>query len=312
MFTKRVALIFAGLLILASLAACAPVPPATQEPAATTAPVATAEPTATETPAATPTPAMPDPKADPQAALMYSSGAQLFKTAEFTYTMTMTMSPADDASKEALGDQAAELENFKVDMTGAGAIDMTDTENVKMRMDMDMNASGQQVSIEMVMIGKTAWVKMPGQDTWTKAEGDQALSSLPAGITPEQMMDDFKNAVDVEWVEDTTLNGEEVSHLRFTMDPSKMDLESLTGSITQGQELTAEQLQEIMKDMKPVVDVWLSKADLQIRGQRTNLDWVMALPDEANAGDAKIRFVMSMDAQYSKVNEPVTIEAPAE
>ena len=191
-------------------------------------------------------------------------------------------------------------------------MDMTDPENIKMRMDMDMNASGQQVSIQVVMIGKTAWVKMPGQDTWTKAEGDQALSSLPAGVTPEQMMDDFKDAVDVEWVEDTTLNGEEVSHLRFTMDPSKMDLESLTSSLTQGQELSSEELQAMIKDMKPVVDVWLSKANLQIRGQKTNLDWVMALPAEANAGDAKIRFVMSMDAQYSKVNEPVTIEAPKE
>lgn len=317
MLTKRVTLIFAGLLILASLAACAPLPPATQEaPAATsvvtTAPVATAEPTATPAPSATPTPAIPDPKTDPQAALLYSSGAQLFKTAEFTYTMTMTMAPADDASKAALGDQLAEVEGFKMEMAGSGAMDMTDTENVKMRMDMDLDAAGQQMSIQMIMLDKTAWVKMSGEDTWTKVEGDKALSSLPTGVTPDQMVKDFANAVDAQWIEDTTLNGEAVSHLRFTMDPAKMDLAGLTGSITQGQDMTAEQLQAMMKDMKPVVDVWLSKADLQPRGQKMALDFVMSLPAEANVGDAKLRINMLMDALYSKVNEPVTIEAPKE
>jgi hypothetical protein len=315
MFTKRFALLFVGLLIVAGLAACAPVPPATQEPAApaaTTAPVATLAPTATEAPAATPTPAMPDPKTDPQAALMFSSAGEMFKTAEFTYAMTMTMAPADDASKEALGDQAAELEDFEMTMNGAGAMDMSDPDNVKMRMDMDMDAVGQQISIEMVVIGKTAWMKMPGQDEWTKVEDEQALSALPTGITPDQMLKDFESAVDVEWIEDTTLNGEEVSHLRFTMDPSKMDLEALTGSLTQGETIPTEELQEMMKDMKPVTDVWLSRATLQPRAQKMTLDWVMPLPEEASAGGAKLRITMLMDAQYSKVNEPVTIEAPAE
>ncbi|MCU0508709.1 MAG: hypothetical protein MUC34_09940 [Anaerolineae bacterium] len=313
MHTKRVALIFAGLLIVAALGACAPLPPATTEaPTVAATAVVTAEPTATEAPAATPTPALPDPKTDPQAALLYSSAGEMFKTAEFTYDMTMTMAPADDASKDALGDEAAEIENFKMNLAGTGAMDMTDPENVKMRMDMDMSAAGQDISIEMVMIGKTAWIKMPGQDEWTKAEGDQALSTLPTGITPDQMLEDFENAVDVEWIEDTTLNGEEVSHLRFTMDPSKMDLEALTGDAMLGQEMTPEQLQELMKDMKPVVDVWLSKATLQPRGQKMQLDWVMGLPEDANMGDAKLRITMLMDAEYSKVNEPVTIEAPAD
>jgi hypothetical protein len=312
MSTKRLALIFAGLLILAGLAACAPLPPATQEPAATIAPAATAAPTATELPAATPTPAMPDPKTDPQAALMYSSAGEMFKTAEFTYDLTMTMAPADDASKAALGDEAAELENLKTEMTGSGAMDRTDPQNVKMRMELNMNAAGQKLSLEMVGIGQTAWVKMPGQDEWTKVEDQEALSSMTAGVTPDEMLEGFENAVDVEWIEDTTLNGEEVSHLRFTLDPSKMDLDALTGSLGQGEEISPEDLQAMMKDMKPVVDVWLSRATLQPRGQKMQLDWLMPLPEQANMGDAKLRIIMLMNAEYSKVNEPVTIEAPAE
>jgi hypothetical protein len=311
MSTKRLALIFAGLLILTALAACAPLPPATQEPAATTAPAATAAPTATEPPAATPTPAMPDPKTDPQAALMYSSAGEMFKTAEFTYDLTMTMAPADDASKAALGDEAAELENLKTEMTGSGAMDRTDPDNVKMRMELNMNAAGQNLSLEMVGIGQTAWVKMPGQDEWTKVEDQEALSSMTAGVTPDEMLEDFENAVDVEWIEDTTLNGEEVSHLRFTLDPAKMDLDALTGSLGQGEEISPEDLQAMMKDMKPVVDVWLSRATLQPRGQKMQLDWLMPLPEQANMGDAKLRIIMLMNAEYSKVNEPVTIEAPA-
>jgi hypothetical protein len=313
MFTKRVALVFAGLIIVAALGACAPLPPATAEaPAAVATPIATVEPAATDVPAATPTPAMPDPKTDPQAALLYSSAGEKFKTAEFDYAMTMTMAPADDASEAALGDQATEIEGFKLNLTGSGAMDMTDPDDVKMRMDMDMTAAGQNMSIEMVMIGKAAWIKMPGQDTWTKVEGEEALSSLPTGITPDQMLQDFENAVDVEWIEDTILNGEEVSHLRFTLDPSKMNLESLTGDAMLGQDLTPEQVQELMKDMKPVVDVWLSKATLQPIGQKMQLDWVMGLPEDADMGDVRLRINMLMDAQYSKVNEPVTIEAPAE
>jgi hypothetical protein len=302
-------------MVVSVTAACAPVPPATQAPAAasTTLPAATTAPAATQAPPATPTPAIPDPKTDPVGALMYAGEGKLFKTAEFTYTMSMTMNPADDASAKALGDQAAALAGAKMDITGSGAMEVTDAAagEANMRMDMDMSAAGQQFKLQMVKIGETAWVKMTGQDQWTKVEADQADGALPAGVSPDQMLKDFKNAIDAQLIEDVTRNGEELSHLRFTLDPSQMNLDTLMGSVTQGQELTQAELDELTKDMKPVVDVWLTKSGLELRAEQMTVDWTMGLPADVNVGDAKLRFALTMDMQFANVNEPVTIEAPA-
>lgn len=320
MFSKRLALTVAGLLILVFLAACAPVPPATQAPAATQAAPAqqpVAAPTNTivpsPAPAPTPTPAIPDPKTDPGGALVYASGANLFKTAEFTYTMGMTMEPADEASRQALGAQADQLKNFLMEAKGSGALEVTGPEAMKsrVRMDMNINAAGQDMQIQMIVIDETAWVKLAGQDTWQKVEGEQATSVAP-GMDPEQMLEDFKNAADVEWVEDVTQDGEQLSHLRFTMDPSKTDLSGLTSSITSSADLSAEELQAMFQNMQPVVDVWLAKPTLELRGEKMQLEWVMPLPEIANAGDAKLRMAMMIDMQFTNVNEPVSIEPPAE
>ena len=327
MFSMRLALIFAALLILASLAACSPLPPATQGPAATqvqqAAPAPTTASAATEAPAASQAPvaspaaaassAIPDAKADPAAALAYAGNGKLFKTAEFTYTMGMNMTPADDASAKALGAQADALKSLLMQANGQGAIEVTDPAALKskIRMDMDINAAGQQTQMQMVVIDQTAWVKVAGQDTWQKMEGAQARSVTP-GVSPETMLEDFKNAADVQWIEDVTLSGEQMSHLRFTMDPSKLDLATLTGSATASTQLTPEELEGMFKDFKPVVDVWLSKPNLELRGEKMQLEWVMPLPKEANAAEVKLRVAMTMAMQFSKVNEPVKIEAPAE
>ena len=319
MFSKRLSLVLAGFLVLASLAACAPLPPITQAPAEQVVPPKTVAAAATSAPAMTPTlaptatPAIPDPKVDPAAALLYASNGKLFKTAEFTYTMSVNMAAADDASVKALGVQADQLKNFKMEANGAGALEVTDPNSLKskLRMDMDLNAVGQQMKMQMVMIDQAAWVKLAGQDTWQKVEASQAKSVVP-GMNPEQMLEDFKNAVDVKWIEDVTQGGQELSHLQFSIDPSKLDLASLTANATGSAELTPEQLQGMFKDMKPVVDVWLTKQGLELRGEKMQLDFVMPLPAEANAGDAKIKLAMIMDMKFNKVNEPVTIEPPAE
>lgn len=326
MFSRRPALVFAGLLILASLAACAPLPPAAQEPAATQAaaaqpvtqstavPAATDLPPASSTPAPAPTPAIPNPQADPAGALLYASSGKLFRTAEFTYTMTVTVAPADDASAQALGAQASELKNLTMVAAGSGALEVTDPASMKskMRLDMDVDAAGQKMTMQMVLIDQSAWVKATGIDTWQKVEGEQAKAALPAGMSPEQMLQDFKDAVDVQWVEDVTQGSETISHLRFSIDPSKLDLASLTSGAAGSADLTPEELQAMFKDMQPAVDVWLAKPSLELRGEKMQVDFMTPLPAEANMGDAKIRMTVVMDMQFSKVNEPVTIEPPTE
>ncbi len=76
--------------------------------------------------------------------------------------------------------------------------------------------------------------------------------------------------------------------------------------------MTPEQIQAMFKDTKPVVDVWLAKPTLELRGEKMQLEWVMPLPAQANAENAKLRVGMTMDMQFKNVNQPVTINPPAE
>jgi hypothetical protein len=222
------------------------------------------------------------------------------------------MAPADDASAKALGAEADQLKGYMFEANGSGALEVTDPNSLKskMRMDMEMKAGGQGMAFEMVLIDQTAWVKMKGDTNWKKIQAEQAKSVMP-GMSPEQLLENFRDAGDVKWVEDVSVDGEQLSHLQFTVDASKLDLGALS-SAGAGSNITPEQLKAMMKDMKPVVDVWLTTPGLEMRGEKMQLDFNVPLPAEANAVDAKIKLSIVMDMKFSKVNEPVTIEAPAE
>jgi len=308
MSAKRVLLIVAGLLVILVLAACAPLPPlAAGEPAQ----VATAAPVATATPNPTAAPAIPDPRSDPMAALLYAGQSGAFKSAEFDYVMSLVMEPADEASAAALGDAVEELTSVEMEITGKGAMEITDPDalEVKMRMDMEFSMAGDQMTMEMVMIGQTAWVRVGGTSDWQKVEGEQATSAIPGGMDPQSMFETFKNATDVQWIEDVELNGQQVSHLRFTVDPAKLDLGAFD-SLTNQAEMSQEQFEEMMQGLNPVVDIWLAKDDLGMRREQMALDFVMPLPEEVGAGYVNLRLAMTMDMTFTNVNEPVTIEDP--
>lgn len=303
----------AGLILILALAACAPLPAAVQAPAATVAPAATLTPTPVPSPTPTPTPSVPDAKADPVAALLYTGRPGSFNSAEFDYVMTLEMSPADEASAAALGDDAEQLSDVQMKITGDGAMEVTDPGALKskMRMAMNLDMAGQQMAMEMVIIDQTAWIRVGSEGEWQKVEGEQAMSAIPGGMDPESMLETFQNATDVAWVEDLEIDGEPVSHLRFAIDPAKLDLESLT-AMTDQAELSEEELQEILKDMQPVIDVWITKANLELRRQVMAFDMIMPFPEELGASDAKLRMALEMDMQFRNVNEPVTIEAPTD
>ncbi len=301
----------AGLILILALAACAPLPAAVQAPAATAAPAQV--PTLVPTPIPTPTPSVPDPKTDPMAALLYVGRPGSFSSAEFDYVMTLEMSPADEASAAALGDDAGQLSDVQMKITGDGAMEVTDPGALKskMRMAMNLDMAGQQMAMEMIIIDQTAWIRVGSEGEWQKVEGEQAMSAIPGGMDPESMLETFQNATDVAWVEDLEIDGEPVSHLRFAIDPAKRDLASLT-AMTDQAELSEEELQEILKDMQPVIDVWITKANLELRRQVMAFDMIMPFPEELGASDAKLRMALEMDMQVRNVNEPVTIEAPTD
>ena len=296
-----------GLILIFVLAACAPVPAAVQAPAATAAPAGNT------TPVQTPTPAVPDPKTDPMGALLYIGQPGSFKSAEFDYLMTLEMSPADEASAAALGDEAEMLSDVRMTITGDGAMEVTDPGALKskMRMNMNLSMAGQQMAMELIMIDQTAWIRVGPDGEWQKVEGEQAMAAIPGGMDPESMLETFQNATDVVWIEDLEIDGEPASHLSFAIDPAKLDLKSLTAMTNQA-ELSEEEMEQILRDMEPVIDVWVTRADLELRRQRMAFDMIMAFPEELGISDAQLRMAMVMDMQLSNVNQPVTIEAPAE
>lgn len=317
-----------GLVLIAVVAACTPPAPAaptvaveptvaataTTAATATEAPTATAEPTATTEPTATaePSSGIPDVQSDPMGALLYASSGDAMKTAEFEYDMTMTMEPADEAAEEALGPAVEILSGFTMTATGTGAMEVVDATglNNKMRMQLDMEAAGEQIAFEMIMIEDTVWVRMGEDGEWEKAEADQAQSVIPGGMDPNDMMKAFTDATQVEWIEDTELDGEAVSRLRFTVDPAKFDLGSLAGTL--GEDASAEEVEAMLKDMTIDAEVWLTADELQLRQQRMLIGMIMSLGKELENPDARVRMNMDATMRLMNVNEPVTIEPPTE
>ncbi len=283
-------------------------PTATEEPIATAEPTSTAEPTATEEPAA----GIPDVQSDPLGALLYASSGDAMQTAEFEYDMVMTMEPADEAAEEALGPAVGVLSGFTMTATGTGAMEIVDATALKnkMRMQLDMEAAGEQIAFEMIMIEDTVWVRMGEDGEWEMTEADQAETAMPGGMDPNDMMKAFTDATEVEWVEDTELDGEAVSRLRFTVDPAKFDLGSLTGTL--GEDASAEEVEAMLKDMTIDAEVWLTTDELQLRQQRMVIGMIMSLGEELENADARVRMNMDATMRLMNVNEPVTIEPPTE
>lgn len=293
--------------VVTALAACAAVPAPTPTPAP---PTATPMPSATPLPTATPTPAFPDPKTAPLEALMYSGEAGLFKTAEFTYTMSLGAKAADEASAEKLGSLLDQLAAALSQMTGEGALEIVDAgaRKVNMRMKLGMDVGGQKFAVETILVDGESWARLGEDQPWQKAESSAVAATT--GIDPASLVDMVKDATKVEWIEETELNGERVHRLRYTMDPGKMDFSQILQSATG--ELPEETLQAMLEEMNVDAEVWLRASDLQMRQQRMLVTMTMPLPDDAGLGDVKILMTIDMTMAYSKINEPVVIEAPEE
>lgn len=260
---------------------------------------------------ATTTGEVPNAQTDPVAALLYAGSAQALQSGEFTYDMSMTMEPADDAAEKALGSAADMLKAFEMKVSGTGAMQAGDAQgqNNKMRMSLNLSAAGRASKVEVVVIGNTVWTRT-GSGAWQRAQARPGQSQLPGGMDPNEMLSAFKDATDVQWVEDTTLNGEAVSHIRFTVDPSKFDMSSLTGNL--GQNASREDVQKLLDNTTIAADVWLTKDNLELRQQQMHITMLVPAPEGVGNADTRIRMIMDATMQMQNINQPVTIEAPAQ
>jgi hypothetical protein len=290
----------------------------TVAPTATTVPSPTPAPTPIPSPTPAPSPvpqaSMPDAKADPKAALVYSASAKGLRSATFTYQMTMTMAPADDASTNALGAAAAMLSNLAIKASGTGAMQVVDAAKgqANVRMDINTDAMGQKILVQTITVSGTTWTRVGTDGAWQKADVKTGgtIAKTQTGVDPSSMFLAFDGATDVKWLDDNPLKGKPVHHLSFSIDPAKLNL---AGVIQNGQngKATPEELQAMMKIMTINAEAWLGADDLLPRQEKLTLGWVMPLPGNAGVS-ANLKVGMDTLMVFDKLNQPVEIKAPAE
>jgi hypothetical protein len=253
---------------------------------------------------------VPDAKQDPRAALLYSAGSN-FKSATFTYDMNMTMSPADDTSATALGPAAGVLSQMAIKGKGSGAMQVVDAAQGKtnLQMSFDMGVMGQQVKMDMIMLDGQVWTRIGEDGAWEKAQSPSTAAKSMGGMDPSSMMESYRDAVKVEWLDDKPLNGEAVHHLRYQVDPSKMDMSSVLAS-AEGGKASPEQIQAMLKEMSIDAEVWLTAKDLATRQTKMQISFIMPMPGQADLKDVKLKVVMDMTMAFDKINQAVEIKAP--
>ncbi len=292
--------------------------PPTAVPTSVPTTVPTPEPTAV--PSEVPTvaaDAAPDPKKDPMGALLWASGEDRWRSATFAYTMNMKIVAADEASEKALADAAEALESLSaagLTMTGEGALEVVDAAAGKanMRMSMNMESMGQSFGGDVIMIGNTVYARTGDSGPWQKSSSEEMDQALPGG-DPTQMLEAFKNATDIEYVDVEELDGRSAHHLVVTIDPSTMNVDSLAQLAGSTVDASPEQLATIRENVTVTMDVWLAVDDLLLLQDAMTLSVVQPVPSSAELKeDASMRFAIYMTMKFDNINEPVTIEAPSE
>ncbi len=247
-------------------------------------------------------------------ALLYSGLAGVLQSYTFTYDMKVEVAPADEASAEALGEAlgAEMLGLLSMRAAGSGAVQVVDPalSKANMRMDIEMEFAGQTESLHMVVVGDTAWMRLGDKGPWQKMDVGEAGGVAP-GIDPNTVLADLDKATDVRWIEESELEGERVHHLRFSFDPSEMDLSSLFAGANLGQ-LSPEEFQSILEEMIIEGETWLGVGDLLPRQQRLVISTVVPMPEEAGIPEAKLRFVIDVVSRLDNFNEEIIIEPPTE
>jgi hypothetical protein len=253
----------------------------------------------------------PDPKADPAGALLYAA-ANPWKTSTFTYTMGAKMSAADDATAKLLGPMADQLSKAMMSGSGKGAIEMKDpaTGKANMQMDLDIGAAGQQMAIQMVTIGEDSWMRMGETGEWQKSKAPTGAGA--AANDPGAMLKYLQNATEVTWVDNKPLNDEPAQHLRFTVDPSKLDLAGLMAGAAGSGKTPPDAVAAMLKDAKISFDAWLVGPDLRVREERMTLNTIFPMGEATGMGNMKLGMELDMTMRFDNFDKPVKIEPPME
>ena len=245
---------------------------------------------------------------------MYSASANGMQSATFSYDMNMTMTPADDASTQALGAAAGLLSNLGIKASGTGVMQVIDpTKNLaNVKMDINTEAMGQKIVVQTITISGTTWTRLGADGTWTKADASTAVTTAKSetNVDPGNMFMAFDSATNVKWLDDNPLNGQPTHHLSFQIDPAKLNLAGMIQGSQNGK-ATPDQIKAIMNDMTLKGEAWLGADDLLPRQEKVTMGWVMPLPGGTGT-NANLKVGMDTTMVFDKINQPVDIKPPAQ
>ncbi len=282
---------------------------------------------ATSQPAA---PALPDPKADPLAALRYSVSPQILHTAAFTLTVTETVTTtrhfrATPAEGPPPTDEVSNL-SLKYTTMSWGTVRLVNP--WALRGEQQTRASSKsdtlhtlQINMEaldhsILVVAGNCWLDKPS-DEWEDCASQigvgldaKAQPQFSMLLLPElQAMHTIPSeTVAAYWIEDTTLNGENVQHLHF--DPQVDDLHpclltpgamSLLLGLFAGEPVSCEK-----PDVADVEgEAWVSAENRTLRQIRLRVAW-----SGGSDTGTEILFASDRTLNFAEINIPIQIGPP--
>lgn len=222
--------------------------------------------------------------------------------------LVRTASAKTDQAKTAKFTLHETLGSQQLDAQGEGRYGGPDT-----AMDMTMTVLGQEMEVRVV--DRTFYLKVPpaeasqltGGKPWGQVAADSAMAkTLGAGLDqaeqndPSKILEQINQAGTITKSEQTTLDGQLVSH--YWVD---LDLAKAAASFTASSGLPAEQLQKIAGKVKTIpMQLWLNEDSLPVRVSEDLTELMKA----AGAPDSATPAIITVD--YHDWGTPVDITAP--
>ena len=263
--------------------------------------------------------------ADPVEAVKLIADKQAeIKTQHLDLTLDLGLKLDGFSSEDASTQQAMVLfKNFKANLTLAGDVDTTKNDlALKGAADLGpltafLSQGADKVEFELVKLGDKMYVKGP-DGAWNESDVSAADTSKPdanSQISAKQLSELLKKASKAEKLGDEKIDNVDSYHYKVTLDPMTLLTEAAKLAQTSGaaaepiDQAQLDEAKKFLKDSVVIVEVWVGKTDLFIRQQK--IVFQISITDIPDQAGAKADVDFSITAKTSKINEPVTITAPA-
>ena len=263
--------------------------------------------------------------ADPVEAVKLIADKQAeIKTQHLDLTLDLGLKLEGFSSEDASTQQAMVLfKNFKANLTLAGDVDTTKNDlALKGAADLGpltafLSQGADKVEFELVKLGDKMYLKGP-DGAWNESDVSAADTSKPdanSQISAKQLSELLKKASKAEKLGDEKIDNVDSYHYKVTLDPMTLLTEAAKLAQTSGaaaepiDQAQLDEAKKFLKDSVVIVEVWVGKTDLFIRQQK--IVFQISITDIPDQAGAKADVDFSITAKTSKINEPVTITAPA-